>query len=72
MIWRNVEEDSSCNKIHPRRNWIKVKVISQSKGKEGMTIRDRGSNMGTRHSSLIVVRLDIRSRSVGHFIHTYV
>jgi hypothetical protein len=71
MIWGSVEEDSLCKKIHPRRR-LKVKIISQRKGKGGMTERDRGSKMGTRHSSLIVVRVDIILRSVGHFIHTYV
>jgi hypothetical protein len=65
IIWRNVEEDNPCNKIHPRRR-LKVKVISQRKGKGGMTRGDRGSKMGTRHSALIVVRMDIRLRSVGH------
>jgi len=71
MIWRNVKEDNSSKKNHPRRR-LKVKVISQSKGKEGMIRMDRGSKMGTQHSTLIVVRVDIRSRSVGHFIHAYV
>jgi hypothetical protein len=47
IIWRNVKEDKLCNKIHPRRR-LKVKVISQSKGKRGMPRRDHGSNMGTR------------------------
>jgi hypothetical protein len=71
MIWRNVEEDSPCKKSHPRRR-LKVKVISQNRGKGGLTRRDRGSKKGTRHSALIVVRVDIKSRSVGHFIHSYV
>ena len=59
MIWGSVEEDSLCKKIHPRRR-LKVKIISQSKGKGGMTERDRGSRMGIRHSALIMVRVDIR------------
>jgi hypothetical protein len=70
MIWRNVEEDRLCKKIHPRRI-LKVKFISQNIGKGGMARRDRVSKMGTRHSALIVVRVEIISRSVGHFIHTY-
>jgi hypothetical protein len=71
MIWRNVEEDSPCKKIYPRRRMY-LKVISQRKGKGGMTRRNRGSKMGTRHSAFILVRVDIKSRSVGHFIHTHV
>jgi hypothetical protein len=58
MIWRNVEEYNPCNKIHPRRR-LKVKVIYQNKGKGGIRRRDCASNMGTRYSTLIVVRVDI-------------
>jgi hypothetical protein len=71
IIWRNVEEYNLCKKIHPRRR-LKIKVNFSKKGKGGMTRGDRGSNMGKRHFSLIVVRVDIILRSVGHFIHTYV
>jgi hypothetical protein len=71
IICINVEEYNPYKKIHPRRR-LKVKVISQNKGKGGMIRRDRGSNMRTRYSAIIFIRVDIRSISVGHFIHTYV
>jgi hypothetical protein len=71
MIRISGEEDSPCRKIHPRRR-LKVRVVSQNRGKGGMAGRDRGSKMGTRHYDLIVVGVYIRLRSVGHFIHTYV
>jgi hypothetical protein len=63
IIWRNFKEDNMCKKIHPRRK-LKLKFTSQRKGKGGMTRRYHGSKMGTRHSTLIVVRVDIISRSV--------
>ena len=53
------QEDNSCKKNHPRIR-LKEKVISRDKRKGGMTIRDSGSKIGTRHSTLIVVRVDIR------------
>jgi len=71
MMWRNLKVDGMCKLIPPRRR-LKVKIISKSKGKGGMIRRDHGSNMGTRNFALIVVRVDIRLRSVGHFTPTYV
>jgi hypothetical protein len=46
---------------------LKVKIISQRKGKGGMIKRDRCSKMGTRNTTLILVRVDIILRSVGDF-----
>jgi hypothetical protein len=59
IIWRNVKEHNPCKKIHLRRR-PREKIISKEKGKGGMTRRDHGSNMGTRHSALIMVRVEIR------------
>jgi hypothetical protein len=59
IIWKNVREENPCKKIHPRRK-IKLKFIFQDIRKGGMTRRDCGSKMGTRNSSLILVRVDIK------------
>jgi len=65
MMWRIVEGDSMWKRNPPKR---RRQTISQVRGKGGMKIMDRGK----RHSALIVVRMDTRLRSVGHFTHTYV
>jgi hypothetical protein len=54
MIWRSVEEDSPWKKIHSRRS-LKVIFFSQNRGKREMKRSFSGSNMGTRHSTLIGV-----------------
>ena len=58
--------------VNPYKKKAKGKDHFSKKIKGGMITRDRVSKIGTRHSALIVVRVDIILRSVEHFTHTYV
>jgi hypothetical protein len=71
IVWENVREYNSCKKNHSRRR-LEEKVIFQDRRIGKVERKDCGSEMGTRISTLVMVRVDIRLRSVGKFIDTCV
>jgi hypothetical protein len=71
MIWRNVEEDNPVQE-NPSKKKAKGKGHFSKQRKRGNDKKGSWFQDGNTHSALIVVRVDIRLRSVGHFIHTYV
>jgi hypothetical protein len=66
-----VGKENPSRRSHLRKR-LEAKVIFQDKRIGKVARKDCGSKKGEITFSLIVVRVEIILRSVGHFIHSFV